>query len=155
MNGEPARARLVKQRGQVVYVALWEQPAYVYEGVKRPARRLLLASTGTTGLWALNPENGARVWQRKLPDGGVSRPVAVAGAILINASQLGTYLLSPVDGSLIDGIHFDTGIAGTPAAFGHHAFVMTNSGTLLAFRVAVPSAHIATPPNVHGPLDGF
>lgn len=136
-------------------VYLWEQPAHEYRGIPRPARRLLLVSTGTTGLWALNPEDGSPRWQRQLPSGGVSRPVAAAGAILMNASQWGTYLLSPIDGSLIDGIHFESGIAGTPAAFGRHAFVMTNGGTLLALRIAVPPRTIATPPSYHDPLDGF
>ncbi len=134
---------------------LWEQPAYVHEGVQRPERRLLLVSTGSTGLWALDPENGKVVWQRNLPEGGVSRPVPAAGAILINASQLGTYLLSPIDGSLIDGIHFEAGISGTPAAFGRHAFTLTNGGTLLAFSINVPSSQVSTPPSHHSALEGF
>lgn len=136
-------------------VFLWQQPAYLHEGIERPARSLLLVSSGTTGLWALDPDDGTVIWRRKLPAGGVSRPVRAAGAILMNASQLGTYLLSPIDGSLIDGIHFDTGLAGTPAAFGRHAYVMTNAGTLLAFRLSVPSAEVKTPPSVHDPLEGF
>jgi outer membrane protein assembly factor BamB len=136
-------------------VFLWTQPAHKHKGVLRPARELLLVSTGTTGMWALDPKDGARVWQRKLPSGAVSQPVASSGAILINSSQLGTYLLSPIDGSLIDGIHFETGIAGTPAAFGRHAYVMTNAGTLLAFSIAVPDAHIETPASYHTPLEGF
>src|SRR5690606_4333873 len=76
-----------KLRG-VSDVTLWSQPAYEHEGVKRPARKLLLVSTGTTGLWAVEPLDGSVVWQRKLPAGGVSRPVPAAGAILMNASQL-------------------------------------------------------------------
>lgn len=136
-------------------ISYWEQPAYRDHGIERPARRLLLVSTGSSGLWALDPEDGTVIWQRDLPAGGVSRPVSIAGAIMINASQQGTYLLSPIDGSLIDGIHVDDGASGTPAAFGQHAFVMTNGGTLLALRLAVPSATIDTPPSVHRPLDGF
>lgn len=136
-------------------VTYYEQPAYVYRGVQRPARRLLLVATGTSGLWALNPEDGSVKWQRDLPAGGVSRPVPVAGALLMNASQQGTYLLSPVDGSLIDGIHVEDGASGTPAALGSQAFVMTNGGALLALRIAAPSARIETPPSVHEPLEGF
>jgi outer membrane protein assembly factor BamB len=136
-------------------VTMWTQEAYDHEGIKRPARRLLLVSTGTTGLWALDPEDGSAVWQRKLPQGGVSRPVPAAGAILMNASQLGTYLMSPIDGSLIDGLHFDTGASGTPAAFGNRAYMLTNGGTFLAMRVNVPSAKIGTPARVHTPLEGF
>lgn len=117
---------------------LWEQPAYTKDEVVRPSRRLLLVSTGSQGLWALDPETGAEVWRRDLPLGGVSHPVPVAGAILIGSSQLGLYLLSPIDGSLIDGIHFNTGVSGTPAAVGRRAYVLTNGGTLLGLTVNPP-----------------
>lgn len=136
-------------------VSYWEQPARTNDGINRPARRLLLVSTGTTGLWALDPEDGTEIWRRSLPAGGVSRPVAAAGAILINASQLGTYLLSPVDGSLIDGLHFDAGAWGTPAAFGARAYTLTNGGTFLALHVQVPTSEIGTPRSHHSALEGF
>ena len=136
-------------------VSYWEEPARQRDGIKRPKRRLLLVSTGTTGLWALDPEDGTEIWRRTLPAGGVSRPVAAAGAILINASQLGTYLLSPIDGSLIDGLHFDAGAWSTPAAFGRYAYTLTNGGTFLALRVQVPSSEIGTPRSRHSALEGF
>ncbi len=136
-------------------VTHWEQPARTEDGIQRPARRLLLVSTGTTGLWALDPEDGTEIWRRTLPVGGVSRPVAAAGAILINASQLGSYLLSPVDGSLIDGLHFDAGAWSTPAAFGRRAYTLTNGGTFLALKLNVPSDEIETPRSEHGRLEGF
>jgi outer membrane protein assembly factor BamB len=139
----------------VTDVYLWEQPAYKKEGVTRPERRLLLVSTGTTGMWALDPENGDMVWQRRLPMGSVSRPVAVAGAIIMNASQLGTFLISPIDGSVIDGIHLEAGASGTPAAHGRHAYFLSNGGNFTALRVNVPSKNISDPPSLHQPLDGF
>lgn len=119
-------------------VELWEQPSYERDGVATPSRRLLLVSTGTQGLWALDPETGVEVWRRDLPRGGVSHPIPVAGAILIGSSQLGLYLLSPVDGSLIDGIHLDTGVSGTPVAYGRRAFVLTNGGNFLGLKVNPP-----------------
>ena len=106
-------------------------------------------------MFALDPENGERVWQRKLPDGSVSRPAAAAGAILLNSSKLGTYLLSPIDGSLIDGIHFDTGLSGTPAAYGRRAFVLTNTGQFLARSVDPPMTKVQLPASYHRALDGF
>lgn len=136
-------------------VSYWEQPAHRSDGIQRPKRRLLLVSTGTTGLWALDPEDGTEIWRRSLPAGGVSRPVAAAGAILINASQLGTYLLSPIDGSLIDGLHFDAGAWSTPAAFGARAYTLTNGGTFLALKLQVPSSDIAAPSSHHSALEGF
>ena len=89
------------------------------------------------------------------PHGGVSKPVKVAGAILINATQLGTYLLSPIDGSLIDGLHFEAGLSGTPAAFGHRAYVLTNGGTFLALHINAPSEKVDFLSSQHNAIDGF
>lgn len=139
----------------VTDVTTWYQPATLHNGVERPERRLLLVSTGTSGMWALDPESGDVVWRRKLPAGDVSKPIFVSGALLINSSQLGTYLMSPIDGSLIDGIHFEDGVSGTPAALGRHAYVLTNGGQFVAFRLSVPSSEIRPSWSNHQPLDGF
>jgi outer membrane protein assembly factor BamB len=103
-----------------------------------PARKLLIASTGTTGLWALDPDTGSEVWRRQLPRGGVSAPAPILGALLVSASQLGLFLVSPLDGSVIDGIHMADGSANTPATFGRRAFVVTNGGSFLSLYVSPP-----------------
>jgi outer membrane protein assembly factor BamB len=117
----------------------WSEPAHTtHRGTLSPERRLLLAASGTTGLWALDPETGEEVWRRALPSGGVSAPVPIAGALLVSTTRLGVFLVSPVGGELIDGIHMADGSAMTPAAFGTRAFVLTNAGSLLALRVTPP-----------------
>ncbi len=119
-------------------LVLWTQPAR--EQPPSPARHLLIASSGTSGLWGLDPETGAEVWRRSLPSGGVSAPVPISGALLVSTTRLGIFLLSPLGGDLIDGIHMADGSAMTPAAEGTRAFVLTNAGTLLALRVSPPLA---------------
>jgi len=115
-------------------LVLWSQP----ESETTPARRLLLAASGTSGLWALDPENGAEQWRRSLPSGGVSAPVPFAGTLLVSTTRLGVFLVSPLGGELIDGIHMADGSAMTPAADGSRAFVLTNAGSLLALSVSPP-----------------
>ncbi|MCK6535635.1 MAG: PQQ-binding-like beta-propeller repeat protein [Polyangiaceae bacterium] len=123
-------------------LTLWTEPAHPPrdgKGPTVPEKKLLLAATGTTGLWALDPETGRDEWRRSLPDGGISAPVPVRGALLVNTSKLGVFLLSPVDGSVIDGIHMVDGSAHTPAAYGNRAFVVSNHGDLLSLHVAGPA----------------
>ncbi len=122
-------------------LTFWSQPAHPPrsgQGPMLPARRLLLASSGTTGLWALDPETGRDVWRQTLPAGGVSAPVPVEGALMMSSTKLGLYLLSPIDGSLIDGFGTGDGISMTPAAYGRRAFVVTNGGNLLGIYVTPP-----------------
>ena len=57
---------------------------------------------------------------------------------MITASRLGIFLVSPLGGELIDGIHVADGTSMTPSAFGSRAFVMTNGGTFLSLTVAPP-----------------
>jgi len=138
-------------------LALYQQPAHRRGGVERPARSYVIVSTGTSGLWALDPETGNEVWRREVPRGGISGPAFVAGALLVNSTQLGTFLVSPVDGSLIDGIHSDLGLSGAPAGSGERAFVLTNGGTLLALEISTPGefetapGHAAPSPFPYGP----
>ncbi len=98
-------------------------------------RSILVASSGTTGIWGLDPETGAELWRRALPQGGASPPVPFAGALLVSATQLGVFLLSPLDGDLIDGIHVADGVSMTPATHGNRAFVVTNGGRLLSLQL--------------------
>ena len=127
--------------GGVSDLYLWQQPRHPQrsgKGLPLPARSLLLASTGTTGLWALDPEDGREIWRKSLPTSGVSRPIPWLGALLVSTSQLGLFLLHPLDGRLIDGIHTGDGINMVPAAYGHRAFVLTNQGSFLSLTLASP-----------------
>lgn len=123
----------------VTDVTLFDQPAHRRrDGRDEPQRRVLLAASGTTGLWGLDPETGAELWRRSLPATAVSHPVVVSGVLLVAASRLGLFLINPLGGELIDGIHLADGSNMTPAAYGSRAFVMTNRGNLLALHVASP-----------------
>jgi outer membrane protein assembly factor BamB len=128
----------------VTELTLWHQDSHASRGDEPPApeRRVLLASSGTTGLWGLDPETGRELWRRSLPAGGASAPVPIAGALLFSASQLGLFLISPLGGEMIDGLHVADGSSMTPAAFGNRAYVLTNGGSLLSLRVTPPYAKL-------------
>ena len=125
----------------VTDLVLWQEPAHPPRDGKGPllrARSLLLASSGTTGLWALSPLDGREIWRRSLPEGGVSEPVPVAGALLVSTTRYGLFMFSPLDGGLIDGVDLSGGLSMAPAAMGHRAFVLSNVGTLLGIYVDSP-----------------
>ncbi len=125
----------------VTELLLWTQPAHPPrqgEGPPIPARRVLLASSGLTGLWALDPEDGRTLWRRNLPEGGISAPVSWSGALLVTTTRYGIFLFSPLDGAVIDGIDTGGGFAMTPAAYGSRAFVMSNTGQLLGLHIDTP-----------------
>jgi outer membrane protein assembly factor BamB len=117
----------------------WQQPGRRRaSGGAEPPRDLLFAASGTTGLWALDPRTGEDVWHRPLPDGGVSAPVPIAGALLVSTTLHGLFLMSPIDGSVIDGMHTGAGFSMAPAAYGLRAFILSNSGSLLSIHVTPP-----------------
>jgi len=141
----------------VTDLTLWREPAhrprasssdFAEGGPPIPARELLLASSASTGLWGLDPATGRAVWRIPIPEGGVTAPAPVAGALLVGTSRYGAFLLSPRDGRPIDGFDLGTGFSQTPAAFGDRAFMLTNAGTLVALQIG-PSqlglAHSASP----------
>ena len=125
----------------VTELVLWEQPAHRPrdgKGPMVPARKILFAASGNTGLWALSPEDGRELWRRPLPEGGITAPVPVMGALLVGTTRYGLFLFSPLDGGVIDGIDTTGGFAMTPAAHGRRGFVLSNGGTWLGVSVQSP-----------------
>jgi outer membrane protein assembly factor BamB len=78
------------------------------------------------------------IWRVPIPEGGITAPVAVAGALLVGTTQYGAFLLSPVNGRPIDGIDLGTGFSQTPAAFGDRAYLLSNGGTIVGLEVVPP-----------------
>jgi outer membrane protein assembly factor BamB len=108
------------------------------DGPLVPERKLLLASSATYGLAGMDPYTGRVIWRNKVPEGGITAPVPVAGAILVGTSRYGLFLMSPRNGKVIDGMDLNTGFAQTPAAYGGRAYAMTNAGTFLGIAVTPP-----------------
>jgi outer membrane protein assembly factor BamB len=121
-------------------LAIWQQPAHLPRGggPEVAGRKLLMVSSGTTGLWALDPETGTEVWRRPLPEGGTSEVVPMLGALLFSTTQQGLFLVSPLDGKIIDGIHTGEGFSMPPAAYGQRAFIVSNAGRLYSLHVTPP-----------------
>jgi outer membrane protein assembly factor BamB len=119
---------------------VWQQAAHVPRSgpPALPSRKILVAASGTTGLWGLDPENGTVLWRNRLPLGGTHSPQNFGGAILVTASQLGVFLVNPLDGRVIDGIHATDGISAQAGIAGARAFVLTNGGNLLALHLTRP-----------------
>jgi outer membrane protein assembly factor BamB len=121
-------------------ILLWEQPAHPprEEGPEIPARRLLIVSTGTSGLWGLDPETGNEVWHRPVPLAGASRVVPILGALMFSTTQQGLFLVSPLDGQVIDGIHTGEGFSMAPSVYGERAFIVSNAGRFYSIHVTPP-----------------
>jgi outer membrane protein assembly factor BamB len=128
----------------VTDLMLWREPAhaphpgspdYVPGGPMVPKREILLASSGATGLWALDPVTGKTLWRVAIPEGGITAPAAVGGALLVGTSNYGAFLLSPRDGRPIDGFDLGSGFSQSPATYGLRGYVLSNAGTLVAMQV--------------------
>lgn len=112
----------------------------------KPVHRVLVGSSALSGLWGLDPEDGRELWRRDVPAGGVTAAEPVLGAVLVGTTRYGVYLLSPLDGGVLDGLHGGGAFAATPAAYGTRAFAFTNEGVLLGLHVETPPRTAAQPP---------
>jgi outer membrane protein assembly factor BamB len=131
----------------VTDLLLWRQPAhqphpgsaeFAPGGPAVPAEEILLASSGATGLWAIEPATGRTLWRVPIPDGGVTAPAAVAGALIVGTTNYGAFLLSVRDGKPIDGFDLGSGFSQAPVAFGNRAYILSNAGTLVSVQVDPP-----------------
>ena len=101
--------------------------------------RMLVASSGLSGLWGLDPEDGSALWHRDLPAGGITAAAAVSRALLIGTTRYGVFLVSPLDGGIIDGLHSGGSFAGAPAGYGTRAFILSNEGVLFGLHAQPPT----------------
>jgi outer membrane protein assembly factor BamB len=135
----------------VTDISLWRErahpmrpdaPGYVPGAPDVPKREILIAASSASGLWGLEPTTGKMVWRLPIPDGGVTAPVPVSGALLMGTTMYGAFLLSPLNGRPIDGFDLGTGFSQTPAAFGNRGFLMSNAGTLVGVEIAPPRGEV-------------
>ncbi|MBI4951025.1 MAG: PQQ-binding-like beta-propeller repeat protein [Myxococcales bacterium] len=101
-------------------------------------QRLLVAASGSTGLWAIDPETGAEKWHRDLPAGGITAATTVAGAILVGTTRYGVFLFYPLDGGVIDAIAGGASFSGNAGACGTRAYILSNQGVLFGLQVRPP-----------------
>ncbi len=126
----------------VTDLMMWSQPAHQPSSFGRyaggptvPAQHILFASSASTGLHAIDPTNGAILWRNPVPDGGITAPVQIAGAILVGTSRYGMFLIAVDSGKTIDGFHVGTGFSQTPAAYGDRAYALTNGGVFVGMSI--------------------
>jgi outer membrane protein assembly factor BamB len=131
----------------VTELALWREPAhkpkagtpdFVPGGPDVPERQLLIASSGSSGIRAIEPVSARTVWRLPIPEGGVTAPSFVAGAMIVGTTRYGAFLLSPREGRRIDGVDLGTGFSQNPASAGRRTYMLSNAGTLLALQVEPP-----------------
>jgi outer membrane protein assembly factor BamB len=136
-----SRAWVNEKATGVTDLVLWEQAAHPSRSGVGPevgAKKILLASSGLNGLWGIDPNDGRTLWRRNLPEGGITAPAPIEGAVLVGTTRYGIFLFSPLDGAVIDGIATGNGFAMTPGVYGRKAFVLTNGGQLLGLQVVPP-----------------
>ncbi len=133
----------------VTDLTLWREPVhqpspgspdFAPGGPPVPSRQILLASSGASGLWALEPSTGRTLWRLPIPEGGVTASSAISGALLIGTTNYGAFLLSPRDGRPIDGFDLGSGFSQAPGTYGSRGYVLSNAGTLVGLQVQPPTA---------------
>jgi outer membrane protein assembly factor BamB len=105
-----------------------------------PEKKMLIASSATTGMWGLDPATGRALFRNPVPEGGVTAPAIVSGALVVGTTRYGLFLVHPLDGHVIDGIETGSGFSQIPAAYGTKIYALTNSGILLGLEVDPPRA---------------
>jgi outer membrane protein assembly factor BamB len=115
-----------------------ELPGEGSRGTAPGRHRVLVASSGLSGLWGLDLQDGRELWRRDLPSGGITAAEPVAGAVMVGTTRYGVFLISPLDGGVLDGLHGGGSFAATPAAYGTRAYVLSNEGQLFGLQVKPP-----------------
>ncbi|MCA9618195.1 MAG: PQQ-binding-like beta-propeller repeat protein [Myxococcales bacterium] len=117
----------------------WSAPARPVAGAaSNKTHHVLIASSGLSGLWGLDPATGEELWRRDVPTGGITQAEPWMGALLVGTTRHGLFLVHPLDGGVIDGLHSGGAFAAAPSAHGRHAFALSNEGVLFGLTLTPP-----------------
>lgn len=119
-----------------------------------PARQIVVVSSASTGLAGIDAESGRTLWRNKVPEGGISAPVQCEGAIVVGTTRYGLFLVSPLNGKVIDGVDLGPGFSETPGVLGARIYTMTNQGTFLGLHVLAPGRRPTSPGDDFRPIAG-
>ncbi len=119
-----------------------------------PARQIVIVSSASTGLAGIDAESGRTLWRNKVPEGGISAPVQCEGAIVVGTTRYGLFLVSPLNGKVIDGVDLGPGFSETPGVLGARIFTMTNQGTFLGLHVLSPGRRPTSAGDALRPIAG-
>ena len=116
---------------------LWTRASVGSQGVDGNAK-LLIGTEGNGVLQAWNRSTGDRVWDTdRLKYRDLTGPLLTSKGIVVGDSGGWIYLMSAVDGSLINRVQSSSnGFASTPTALADGGFVvLTRNGLLLAYQL--------------------
>lgn len=107
-------------------------------GPRVAARQILVASSASTGIWGIAPDNRRVLWRNPVPEGGITAATQVAGAIAVGTTRYGLFLLNVLNGRPIDVVDLGSGFAAAPAAYGNRLYALSTGGTFLGIGVDAP-----------------
>ena len=120
----------------------------------QPARQVVVVSSASTGLAGLDAETGRTLWRNKVPEGGITAPVQWEGALAVGTTRYGLFLVSPLNGKVIDGMDLGPGFSETPSVLGARLYTLTNAGTFLGVHVLAPGRRTTSASDEYRSLAG-
>ena len=97
-------------------------------------KRRLYFTAPRTGLVATDLA-GNRLWSQAIPSGVPTAPVVTGSYIFVGGTESGLYVASATSGRLLQYVQTGRGISAMPAVSKDMLVVLTNGGSLLAFKV--------------------
>lgn len=113
----------------------WTRPEI--KGVTGLATRdgVLFAARSSFGLIALSGKNGAVKWSKEFPSGVLQDPVVHKDLLLLSDSEYGLYVVSTLDGKLLQRLDPREGFFARPSVYAGYMLILGNYGTLFALSI--------------------
>lgn len=113
----------------------WTRPEI--KGVTGLAERdnLLFAARSSYGITALDSESGNVKWSKEFPTGVLQDPVLYKDILLVSDSEYGLYVVSTLNGELLQRLDPREGFFARPSVKGGYMLILGNRGTLFAMSI--------------------
>jgi len=94
---------------------------------------VVIASNTDGSLVGMNKSDGKQIWFNNLNGTVLSAPVIYNGKVFVSTFKKDAYLINPENGTQVQKIDVSNGALTKPAVDGNHIYILTNSGSLVAF----------------------
>jgi len=113
----------------------WTRPEI--QGVTGLAVRdgVLFAARSSHGITALDSKSGKVKWSKEFPTGVLQDPVVFKDLLLISDSEYGLYVVSTLNGELLQRLDPREGFFARPSVYAGYMLILGNGGTLFALSI--------------------
>ncbi|MCP4601841.1 MAG: PQQ-binding-like beta-propeller repeat protein [Proteobacteria bacterium] len=114
---------------------MWTHPEITGVTGLAENKGVVYAARSSFGLTAVDPQSGRVLWSKRFSTGVLQDPIVFSDVLLVSDSEYGLFIVSTLDGELMQRIDQREGFFATPSIKNGYMLIIGNNGTVYAMSI--------------------